>query len=88
MSGPGQLLVTRVHHIGVLVHDVDEAERFYTGIVGFGGGERHESAENDVRAVLLDLGDLHLEVFAPLTPDGPVARTLERRGPGMHHIAY
>ena len=88
MSGPGQLLVTRVHHIGVLVRDLDEAARFYTGIVGFSGGERHESAENDVHAILLDLGDLHLEIFAPLSPDGPVARNLEKRGPGMHHIAY
>ena len=88
MQGLTGLLVMRVHHLGVLVRDLDEAERFYTNIIGFSGGERHQSPENDVRAILLDLGDTHLEIFTPLTPDGPIARTLEKRGPGIHHIAY
>jgi len=82
------LPLLRVHHLGILVSDLAEAERFYGGALGFGGGERHESAEHDIRATLLDLGDTLIELFAPLTPDGPIARVLAKRGAGVHHIAY
>ena len=82
------LPVLRLHHVGILVADLDAALRFYHGFLGVARGEPHESAPFDIRAVLLDLGDTHLEIFAPLTPDGPIARTLARRGPGQHHLAY
>jgi methylmalonyl-CoA epimerase len=85
---PRGLPVLRLHHVGVLVADLDEALRFYHGVLGVARGEPRESAAFDIRAVLLDLGDTHLEIFAPLTPDGPIARTLARRGPGQHHLAY
>ena len=71
----------------MLVADLDEAMRFYRGVLGLSGGEPHESATNDIRAILLDVGDSHIEVFAPLGPDGPVAKSLAKRGPGMHHVA-
>jgi methylmalonyl-CoA/ethylmalonyl-CoA epimerase len=80
--------VLRLHHLGVLVADLDEAMRFYRGVLGLSGGEPHDSATNDIRAILLDVGDSHIEVFAPLGPDGPVAKSLAKRGPGMHHVAY
>ena len=82
------LPLLRVHHLGVLVDDLGAAERFYSRFLGFGAGERHESPENDVRGILLDLGDSMIELFTPLTPDGRVAQALARRGPGLHHVAY
>lgn len=82
------LPVLRLHHIGILVADLDEALRFYNGFLGVVRGEPHESAEHDIRAVLLEIGDTHLEVFAPLTPDGTLARALANRGPGQHHVAF
>jgi methylmalonyl-CoA epimerase len=41
-----------------------------------------------VEAVLLDVGESHVELLAPLSPDTPVGRFLEKRGPGLHHVAY
>lgn len=88
MDGPSGVPVLRLHHLGVLVADLDEAMRFYRGVLGLNGGEPHESASNDIRAILLDVGDSHIEIFAPLSAEGPVAKSLAKRGPGMHHVAY
>lgn len=88
MERPRGLPVLRLHHVGVLVADLDEALRFYNSFLGVARGAAHESAEHDIRAVLLDIGETHLELFAPLTPDGPIARTLAKRGPGQHHVAF
>lgn len=78
----------RLHHVGILVPDLDEALRFYRGTLGVQAGAPHDSAANDIRAALIDLGASHLELFAPLTPGGATAQTLTKRGAGMHHLCY
>ena len=88
MNGPGGIAVLRLHHLGILVDDLEGALRFYTGTLGLAAHPPHEAPAHDIRAVLLDTGGSHLEVFAPLSADGPIARTLAKRGPGMHHAAY
>ena len=88
MDGPSGVPVLRLHHLGVLVAELDEAMRFYGGVLGLVGGEPHESESNDIAAILLDVGDSHIEIFAPLSAEGPVAKSLAKRGPGMHHVAY
>ena len=88
MSGIPGVPVLRLHHLGVLVEDLGTAMGFYGGALGLSGGVPHDAAEHDIRAILLDVGESHIELFAPLTADGPIARTLAKRGPGMHHVAY
>jgi methylmalonyl-CoA/ethylmalonyl-CoA epimerase len=61
---------------------------FYGGALGLSGGAPHDAPEHDIRAILLDVGGSQIELFAPLTADGPIARTLAKRGAGMHHVAY
>ncbi len=78
----------RLHHVGILVADLDAALRFYRDTLGLHGGEAHDAPAHDIRAILLDLGESHVELFAPLTPDGPIAGTLAKRGPGLHHLCY
>jgi methylmalonyl-CoA epimerase len=88
MDRPRGLPILRLHHLGILVADLDDALRFYGGFLGIAGGAPHASPRHDIRAVLLDIGETHLELFAPLTADGPIAQTLAKRGPGLHHVAY
>lgn len=88
MDAPASLIVLRLHHLGILVDDLDSAAHFYTGVLGFSAGARHEAPKHDIAAVLLDLGDTLIELFAPLTADGAVAESLAKRGPGVHHVAY
>ncbi len=78
----------RIDHIGVAVEDLTAALALYEGPFGLPDVHRETVAEQGVEAVLLDVGDGHVELLAPLDPDTPVGRFLDRRGPGLHHVAY
>jgi methylmalonyl-CoA/ethylmalonyl-CoA epimerase len=78
----------RIDHIAVAVEDLDAAAALYGGSLGMSGAHRETVAEQGVEAVLLDVGDGHVELLRPLGPDTPVGRFLTRRGPGLHHVAY
>jgi methylmalonyl-CoA/ethylmalonyl-CoA epimerase len=80
--------VRRLHHLGILAADLAAALPFYRGVLGLDGGEPHDAPEHDIRAVLLGGVGGAIELFAPLSADGPVARTLAKRGPGLHHVCY
>ncbi len=81
-------MFTRVDHIGVAVEDLDAALALYEGDYGMTLAHREVITEQGVEAVLLDLGENHVELLAPLGPDTPVGKFLAKRGPGMHHVAY
>jgi methylmalonyl-CoA/ethylmalonyl-CoA epimerase len=78
----------RIDHIGVAVEDLGAAVALYGGSLGMPDVHRETVAEQGVEAVLLDVGDGHVELLAPLRPDTPVGRFLAKRGPGLHHVAY
>lgn len=76
----------RIAHVGVAVPDLDAALSFYRDVLGM---TPHPAEEADgATIVALRFGDAAVELLAPLTPDGPISRYLERRGPGIHHICY
>ncbi len=81
-------MLGRLDHVGVAVEDLDAALERYTAGLGLAVGHRETVAEQGVEAVLLDVGDGHVELLRPLGPDTPVGRFLARRGPGLHHVAY
>ena len=60
----------------------------YGGSLGMPDVHRETVAEQGVEAVLLDVGDGHVELLQPLGPDTPVGKYLDKRGPGLHHVAY
>jgi methylmalonyl-CoA/ethylmalonyl-CoA epimerase len=78
----------RIDHIGVAVEDIE------AGIELYGKGFEMELAHREtvesqgVEAVLLDVGDGHVELLRPLGPDTAVGKFLVRKGPGLHHVAY
>jgi methylmalonyl-CoA/ethylmalonyl-CoA epimerase len=78
----------RIDHIGVAVDDLDEAISLYRDRLGMPLQHRETVEQLGVEAVLLGVGDGHVELLRPALPDSPVGRFLERRGPGMHHVAY
>ncbi|MFN4071379.1 MAG: methylmalonyl-CoA epimerase [Thermus caldifontis] len=78
----------RLHHVGIAVEDLEEAKARY-GLLGYGVVAEGEVAGQGVRvAMLKGEGEALLELLAPLGPDTPVGRFLERRGPGLHHLAF
>jgi methylmalonyl-CoA/ethylmalonyl-CoA epimerase len=77
-----------IDHIGVAVSDLDAAIAIHRDTYGMPLVHRETIDEQGVEAALLDVGDSHVELLAPLSGDTPVGRFLEKRGPGLHHVAY
>jgi methylmalonyl-CoA/ethylmalonyl-CoA epimerase len=78
----------RLDHIGVAVEDLDGAVELYRDRLGMTFQHRETVDEQGVEAVLLGVGDSHVELLRPLGPDTAVGRFIERNGPGLHHVAY
>ena len=78
----------RIDHIGVAVESIDESIRLYRQVFEMAEQHRETVEEQGVNAVLLEVGDGHVELIEPLTPESGVAKFIERHGPGMHHVAY
>ncbi|MCW3017089.1 MAG: mce [Solirubrobacterales bacterium] len=81
-------MFARIDHIGVAVTDLDAALALYERDYDMTLVHRETVTEQGVEAVLLDLGENHVELLAPLSDDTPVGKFLARKGPGMHHVAY
>ena len=81
-------MFTRIDHIGVAVTDLDAALELYASSYAMEVVHRETVAEQGVEAVLLDVGENHVELLRPLADDTPVGKFLAKRGPGLHHVAY
>ena len=81
-------MFTRVDHIGVAVEDLDASLELYERDYGMKLVHRETVTEQGVEAVLLDVGENHVELLAATGPDTPVGKFLAKKGPGMHHVAY
>jgi methylmalonyl-CoA epimerase len=77
-----------IDHIGIAVEDLDEAAPLYTERLGMREQHRETVEEQGVHALLLEVGDSHVELIAPIGPESGVAKFIERNGPGLHHVAY
>jgi methylmalonyl-CoA/ethylmalonyl-CoA epimerase len=78
----------RIDHIGVAVDDLDEAIALYGERLGMPLEHRETVEDQGVEAVLLGIGESHVELLRPLGPDTAVGRFLATSGPGLHHVAY
>jgi methylmalonyl-CoA/ethylmalonyl-CoA epimerase len=78
----------RIDHIGVAVEDLDQAVGLYSERFGMPVQHRETVEEQGVEAVLLGVGESHVELLRPLDADTAVGRFLARNGPGLHHVAY
>jgi methylmalonyl-CoA/ethylmalonyl-CoA epimerase len=81
-------MLGRIDHIGVATDDLDGAIALYEGTLGMPVAHRETVESQGVEAVLLDVGEGHVELLRPLGPDTPIGKYLERKGPGLHHVAY
>lgn len=81
-------MLGRIDHIGVAVEDLDAALALYARGLKMPVVHRETVTEQGVEAILLDVGEGHVELLAPLGPDTPVGKYLAKKGPGLHHVAY
>ena len=87
---PEPVDLAEIDHVGVAVSDLDAAVAFHRDVLGLTLQHREDNAGQGVAEALLAARDGRppIQLVAPLGPDSPVARFLDRRGPGLHHLAY
>ena len=78
----------RVKHIGVAVRDLQSAVKLYEQLLGAPASAQRHSESEQMDATTFRLGDVDIELMQPSTAESPVGRFLERRGEGVHHIAF
>ena len=81
-------MLSTIDHVAVAVEDLDAALAIYRDSLEMPLVHRETVTDQGVEAVLLDVGDGHIELLRPLGPDTAVGKFLARRGPGLHHVAY
>lgn len=81
-------MIKKVHHVGVVVRDMEQAMRFWRDTLGLHVHKLETIEEQGVKAALLTLGDSEIELLEPIVADNGVARYLESKGEGLHHICF
>lgn len=78
----------KINHIGIAVKELDEALAFWEGALGLAKTHTEIVEEQQVRVAMIPLGESRIELLEPTEADSPVCRFLEKRGGGIHHIAF
>ncbi len=81
-------MLKKIDHIGIAVRSIAEARKFYEDGLGLRCERIEEVVSQQVRTAFFTLGETHIELLEPMSPDSPVAVFLDKRGEGIHHIAY
>ncbi len=79
-------MIKRVDHIAIAVNNLDEALGVFEGLLGVKAAHTETVPEQGVKAALIPIGDGEIELIEPINPEGGVAKFIEKRGEGIHHI--
>ena len=77
----------KLDHIGIATDRLGDTLKLWRDNLGLEIDFQEEVAEQGVRVVMLPIGETHIELLEPLSPESPVGKFLAKRGPGIHHIA-
>jgi len=81
-------MLTKINHIGIAVKSLDASLTFYRDNLGMAFAGIEEVAEQKVKVAMLQIGESKIELLEPTSEDSPVAKFIEKNGPGIHHVAY
>jgi methylmalonyl-CoA epimerase len=79
-------MIKRIDHVAIVVKSLDEALTLFDNLFGLKSSHIETLPDQGVKAALIPIGDTEIEVLEPIDPEGGVAKFLERRGEGVHHI--
>ena len=79
---------THIEHIGIAVEDLDAAIRYYEDIIGLTCYAVEEVEDQKVRTAFFRVGDTKIELLESTDPQGPIGKYIEKKGPGIHHLAF
>jgi methylmalonyl-CoA/ethylmalonyl-CoA epimerase len=81
-------MLTKINHIGIAVKSLEDSIPFYRDQLSMAFAGIEEVAEQKVRVAMLQVGESKIELLEPISDDSPVAKFIEKNGPGIHHLAY
>ena len=81
-------MLKKINHRGIAVQSLESALPFYRDALGMEFKGEEEVAEQKVKVAMLQIGESKIELLEPTSPDSPIAKSIEKNGPGIHHIAY
>ena len=81
-------MAIKINHIGIAVKNLDEAIKKYQKVLGIDPDEVIRSPEMDMGVAMYSLNDVKIEVMEPTKQEGPIARFIDSRGEGIHHICF
>jgi methylmalonyl-CoA/ethylmalonyl-CoA epimerase len=81
-------MIDKIHHVGIAVRDLDQSLKFYRDILGLHVHALDTVEDQGVRAALLTIGEGEIELLEPTSPEANMAKFIERRGEGLHHICF
>jgi methylmalonyl-CoA/ethylmalonyl-CoA epimerase len=79
---------THIEHIGIAVNSIDEARKYYEGVLGLTCYAVEEVADQKVRTAFFRIGETKIELLESTDPEGPVGKFIAKRGEGVHHLAF
>ncbi|HEX9712976.1 MAG TPA: methylmalonyl-CoA epimerase [Actinomycetota bacterium] len=81
-------MLSKVHHVGIAVRDLDAAIEFYSGTFGVEFTYRHTATDQGVEEAMGKVGESWIQLLRPVSPESPVGKFIDKRGEGVHHVAY
>lgn len=87
-DGPHGIRIEKIDHLGIAVRRIDDELPMYQDVLGLVSGGEYVVADQKVKAAFLKVGESTLELLEATSADSTIAKFVEKRGPGMHHIAY
>lgn len=81
-------MITKIDHLGIAVRSLDASIAYYEKALGIRCEHREEVTSQKVRTAFFSVGEVHIELLEPTSPDSPVAKFLEKNGEGIHHVAF
>ncbi|MEY2473562.1 MAG: methylmalonyl-CoA/ethylmalonyl-CoA epimerase [Actinomycetota bacterium] len=82
------MLLTEIDHVAIAVNDLEAAIKYYEDAFGATVDHREVVESDGVEEALLKVAESYIQLLTPTRPDSPVAKALEKRGEGLHHIGY
>ncbi|MCF8227220.1 MAG: methylmalonyl-CoA epimerase [Bacteroidales bacterium] len=79
---------THIEHIGIAVEDLDSAIEYYENVIGLKCYAIEEVRDQKVKTAFFKVGDTKIELLESTDTEGPVSKFIDKRGPGLHHIAF
>ena len=80
-------MIQQIDHLGIAVRSLEETKAYYESALGLSCEHEEEVPSQKVKTAFFTCGEVHLELLEPTSPDSPIAKFLEKKGEGIHHIA-